>query len=230
MARRFRVSDTGADIKALRETEVLLGKFSHMSTIGFGICDLQLRYRCINGPLALSNGISIKDHIGRTVEEVLGETALLVEPHFHTVAKTGESRSTEISGRVPGKEGVRHWLACYFPVTTSSKRVKTMAALAIEITEMKKLDRLLSDCNLEMLHRKYRDDARLAIEAHAAMRQYFTALSTSFGKLTRHKWLLDTAADEQLMPVVSALDKRIELMRTLVSEVAYRLSNENKAE
>ena len=78
------------NLAALRHAERLLAAFSHSSAIGFGICDRELRYRCINKTLAASNGMLPEAHLGNTIQGVLGPVADVIDSSFRRVLVTGQ--------------------------------------------------------------------------------------------------------------------------------------------
>ena len=62
------------------------------SDVQIGLChlDLDLRYVQINKWLAAANGLSVSEHIGRTIAEVLPDVARGIEKQLRRVITTGE--------------------------------------------------------------------------------------------------------------------------------------------
>jgi PAS domain S-box-containing protein len=209
-----------ANSAALEQANRLLRSFSHTSAIGFGICDRELRYQSINGALAASNGIAADAHLGHTVRDVLGEVAAAVEPAFKRALTTGEVVSKEISGKLPNREGVLHWIANYFPVRANGRRVQQMGAIAVDITELRKLDEFFSQLIKSLLRTGQKENSWRARELHDSIGQYFAALATNLSLVTQHIWRSDKSADEQLAPTIESLDQRILAMRDVISGVA----------
>ena len=131
MKRLFGISDVSADKEPLRQTEVLLRTFSRASALGFVIFDEQLRYRYLNETLASANGVPLKLHIVRTIRDVLGETALRIEPLLQRVGRAQSAITFSAHGRIPGREDIPYWVASCFPVEPTSGRAKTVAALVL---------------------------------------------------------------------------------------------------
>jgi hypothetical protein len=208
----------------LEEFQNLLVNFSHTSTIGFGICDGQLQYRSVNRALADSNGIPVEDHLGHTVRDILGEASATVEPTLRHVLATGEIISTKISGRLPSREGEIHWIANYFLGKGTGTKTQQIGVVAVDITEIKKLDKFVSRLANPFLAGQDKDSLHRAKEAHDAISQYLMALTASLDRMTQHIWQPDKSADEQLGPTIELLDKRILRIRELVSEVASRFT------
>jgi signal transduction histidine kinase len=213
----------GLEFTVFEEANRLLTALSHTSAIGFGICDNQLSYQSINSALAASNGISVEDHLGRTVRDIMGEVAESVEPALRHVLVTGELVSKKIAGRLPTKQGMSHWIANYFPVK-ATVNVCCVGAPAVEVTELRTLDDFLSKLTRDLPRTPDQESSKIARELHDSVSQYFIALKNTVDGITQHLWQLDRGADEQLAPTIELLDQRILAMRTLVSTIANRFS------
>src|ERR1700740_2270980 len=75
--------------ETLSEPEQLLTAYFSVSSAGLCILDTELRYVAINQTMAEMNGISAAEHLGKTVREVLGDFAEVVEPQFKRVLASG---------------------------------------------------------------------------------------------------------------------------------------------
>jgi len=75
---------------AFSDPEKLLAAYFRSSTVGLCILDSELRYLAVNSTLASMNGIPAANHIGRTVREILGDAADIVESGIRRVLSTGE--------------------------------------------------------------------------------------------------------------------------------------------
>ena len=58
-----------------------------------GLCylDTELRYRYINEWLAGINGMSVEEHLGKKIEDILGDVAAIIVPQLRSVLDTGEA-------------------------------------------------------------------------------------------------------------------------------------------
>ena len=122
----------------------LLAEFSDASTVGFAICDDQLRFQAINNTLAAMNGIPAGAHPGRTVREILGKSAAPVESMFQRVLATGRPvLGVEIAAKLPTRTEVGYWVEDFFPIRDEAGRVKQLGAMVVEITKQKRLEYLL---------------------------------------------------------------------------------------
>jgi len=132
--------------EALRDPEKLLAAYFKSSTVGLCILDSELRYLAINSALAAMNGIAAADHLGKTVREILGDAADIVELGVRRVLSTGAPvADLEFSTVLPTRTDPGHWIEHYFPILDESGTVKRVVVVVVEITDRKKLEQLLRD-------------------------------------------------------------------------------------
>ena len=125
------------------ETLALLESLQKNAPIGLAFFDHEHRYIRINESLAEINGIAVKDHVGKTIEELLPENAKTVVPVLERVMKTKEPvLNVEVMGETPKEPGkTRYWLTGFYPVFIGkSSDVDFVGAVLLEITSMKKLE------------------------------------------------------------------------------------------
>ena len=73
--------------------------------VGLCLMDTELRFIRINDHLAKINGVSIDEHIGKTLREVIPEVASIVEPYYRKVIDTGMPiLDVEVQGRTQAME------------------------------------------------------------------------------------------------------------------------------
>lgn len=126
------------------EARQLLAGIFDASVLGIAILDQEFRYLAVNNALATINGISAQAHFGRTVREILGHAATTIEKAMNRVLVTGQSVSNfEITAELPTRNEEGHWLASYFPIKDAAGRVRQIAALVVETTKQKKLEKCL---------------------------------------------------------------------------------------
>ncbi len=121
---------------ALREAR--LNAFFSSAPVGMNILDNQLRFVQINELLAQINGKPQKDHIGKTIHEVLPNIASLVEPIYQQVMLTGKPiLNQELSGKSPNQPDIiRHFLISYFPIPGEDDRPSGVGTVMVEISEL----------------------------------------------------------------------------------------------
>ena len=98
--------------------------------------------------LAQINGLSVSEHIGRTIREVLPEMADAIEPLYRQVIESGEPIfDLEVSGITSSQPGAnRCWLASYYPHQDVQSQVVGVSAVIKEITEAKR-DEVVRKCH-----------------------------------------------------------------------------------
>lgn len=116
-----------------------LAYFFRASHIGVAICDRHLRYRAINQALARMNGPSIKEHLGQTVDSILGESSRGVKPLLEKVLSSGSPvYGVEIRANLPRRRLPGFWIADYLPIR--SERSETIGVFAL-VSEIPRLER-----------------------------------------------------------------------------------------
>ncbi len=107
--------------------------------IGLSYISSDLKFIRINEQLAQINGLSVSEHIGRTIREVLPEMADTIESIYRQVIESGEPiLDLELSGSTSAQPGEnRCWLASYHPHQDTQGRVMAVSAVVQEITARK---------------------------------------------------------------------------------------------
>nr|WP_136251952.1 PAS domain S-box protein [Ningiella ruwaisensis] len=96
--------------------------------------DDKRRYIALNEACAEVNGVSKKDTIGKTIEEVLPDLVDTLSPIFDKVYLHNESVSNKlIEGKTPASDQIRYWLANYQPFDFSNGK-RGLLVTAEEIT------------------------------------------------------------------------------------------------
>ncbi|MEO6444158.1 MAG: PAS domain S-box protein, partial [Gemmatimonadaceae bacterium] len=105
------------------------------SPVGMAVFDGEHRFLRINTAMAELNGVSVAEHLGRRMCEVVPEVAAKVGPILDGVLATGESvRDMPIVGSTPSNPGVeRHWRGSYLPIECDG-----MSAVAVFVEERTK--------------------------------------------------------------------------------------------
>ena len=128
------------DEVARRERQ--LQSFFQAATAGLALFDKDLRYVQVNDTLAEMNGLSVEDHLGKTVWEVVPGIAPTAELSLQKVFASGEPvLNLELNGETRGQPGVqRNWLASYFPIAGTDGSPEGVGALVVEITRRKRAE------------------------------------------------------------------------------------------
>lgn len=114
------------------------------ATTPVGLCflDADLRYICVNDKLAEMDGLPVREHIGRTMREVVPALADFIEPYLRRAIKEGEPvEELEIHGATAGQPGMdRNLLAHIHPVSDETRGIYGLNVALQEITERKKAE------------------------------------------------------------------------------------------
>src|SRR5256885_3593266 len=128
--------DSGGSISSSHQLDC----FFTAAPAGLAILDRELRYRQLNETLALMNGRSVAEHLGKPVREVLPVIAPTLEPLLERILETGEpALNIEVTGETPAQPGItRYWRASYFPLASNG-----IGAIVVEDTPRRHAERAL---------------------------------------------------------------------------------------
>jgi DNA-binding CsgD family transcriptional regulator len=113
---------------------------------GAAIISSELRFVAINAPLAAMNGVPAQEHLGRTVREVTGETANIIEPALQHVLANGEVvKEVQFIVHLPNRPSKAFWKAEYHPLRDSQGSISRIAAIIHELTNQKKMENLVDE-------------------------------------------------------------------------------------
>jgi PAS domain S-box-containing protein len=120
--------------------------------IGLSFISRELKFVRINELLARINGLSVAEHIGLTIRDVLPEMADPIEALYRQVIESGEPIfDLEVSGSTPSQPGVeRHWLASYYPHKDVQGRVVGVNAMVQDVTDRQRDKAALEERNREL--------------------------------------------------------------------------------
>ncbi len=174
--------------ESLKEWEDLLRVHSRASKVGLCILDMDLRYVGINHAMAEMNGVSVQEHLGKSVREILGDFVELIEPHLANVAASGQAvLNREVSAVLATRSEPGHWIEHYVPIRDWRGRVAQIGIVAIEITEQKKLEESFRGVSEKLKTEKKRGQ-----------------VMTEVGRLLEKKW-----DAQDVFPRVSAYLRRV---------------------
>ncbi|MFZ0817595.1 MAG: sigma 54-interacting transcriptional regulator [Candidatus Sulfotelmatobacter sp.] len=152
------------DPAALLESEQLLTAYFSASKVGLCIVDHGFRYLAINNTMAEMNGIDASAHLTKSIREVLGNFAELVEPQLRRVLATAQPiLNFEISCTLPTRNEPGHWMEHYIPIKDATGKVVQLGIVAVEITEQKKLQESLRGVSETLREEKMRQQVMMEV-------------------------------------------------------------------
>ncbi|MGB7687798.1 MAG: PAS domain S-box protein [Pseudolabrys sp.] len=129
--------------------------------VGLAFLTLDCRYLQINQRLTEICGISVADHIGRSVRETVPRVADQVEKVVQAIARTGEPiTGVEVRGQRADKLNADHiWITNWHPLKNSEGRIIGINVVAEDITERKRAEAVLaaSENALRESEKRFRD-------------------------------------------------------------------------
>ena len=145
-----------SEFAAARRLEELESLY-RSTPVGLAYVDRELRYVRVNEQLAESNGLSVREHLGRKVSEVIPEIAHLVQPLLERILSAGTSvRHIEISARPPTDRVERDYVLDLEPVRGSKRIVEGIILVVHDVTEQRRSERT-ARARLEELDSLYRN-------------------------------------------------------------------------
>lgn len=147
--RPLRIAGTHQDVsnrKALEQElamrEAQLNAFFSTAPVGLAILDSQQRHLKINERLAQINGLSVEEHTGKTVREIVPDLADQIESMHQRVLVTGKPLiNQEIIGQVSSQPGsIRYWTVSYFPIPDLEGNLFGFGSVVLEISDYKLLE------------------------------------------------------------------------------------------
>lgn len=141
------ISDRKALEQKLALREALLNDFFSAAPVGLSIIDEEFRYVKINQQLAEINGLSVSEHIGKTLYEVLPEIAPNLVSLYQQILTTGEpALNLEVRGEVPSQPGIlRDWIVSLFPIPGEDGKSHSVGSVVVEVTERKRVEKALRE-------------------------------------------------------------------------------------
>ena len=123
------------------ESFALLDTLLVSAPVGIGFWDRELRFVRLNDALSDLNKMSIEDHIGKTLAEVIPQIAPGLEPLYREVLETGNPVTHEETIGTGGAE--RQWISSYYPVRAESGEITGVGAVIMEVTAQRRADERL---------------------------------------------------------------------------------------
>jgi formate hydrogenlyase transcriptional activator len=188
--------------EALLESEQLLAAYFRASRVGLFILDSNLRFLAINQTLAEMNGIPAEAHLGKSLREILGDFAALIEPQFKRVFATGQPvLNLALSSVLPTRTEPGHWIEHFIPIRNATGEVTQIGGVVVEITEQKKLEESLRGVSETLREEKKRLQVLMEVSRVLAAkwdaRQVFPRISAYLRRVLRQEYAALAVHDEK---------------------------------
>jgi PAS domain S-box-containing protein len=130
--------------------------------IGLAVLSPDCRYLQINQRLTEICGISVEDHLGRSVRECVPGLADAVEDIVRSIMRTGDPvTGIEVAGQRADQAEERSWVTYWHPLRNSAGEIVGINVAAEEVTERKRAEAALHASEGEL--RNARDAAEAAL-------------------------------------------------------------------
>lgn len=135
-------SSVARDVHSLKQPALQL--IYDTAPIGLAFLSPDCRYLRINQRLTEICGISVEDHLGRTVRDCVPALASSVEAIVHSIMETGEPvTGIEVAGQRADQAEERFWITHWHPQRGPAGNIIGINVAAEEITERKRYEREL---------------------------------------------------------------------------------------
>ena len=211
--------------ESLGEWEQLLKAEFIPFTAGLSILDTDFRCLAINQNLAEMHGIPVEAHLGKTIREILGDVAELLEPYYERVKATGQAVvNREVSSILPTWSAPGHWIGHYVPIKDSNGRVTRIGVVVVEITKEKKLEESFRSVSENLKDQKKRGqvmtDVSRLLESKWDVHQVFPQVSARLRRVLRQEYAELSLRDENTgLLVQQAIDFPFRKRRSFGAEV-----------
>ena len=170
-----------------------LNRIYREAPIGLCCLDTDLRFLQINDWMAAINGLSVEDHLGRTIGEIIPDVAAGVEAQFRRVLETGEPiLGGTVEAETPARPGIRRTFHHnYYPLKSGDGTVVGVSCVVQDITKRERAEKALENAH-DVLESKVKERTRDLIDTNRRLR---SETAERIRQADRYKSLLDAAPD-----------------------------------
>jgi PAS domain S-box-containing protein len=147
--RRRLLAEAEEAVRRRAESLALVDTLIANAPVGMAVVDRDLRFTHVNGALAAMNGLTVAEHIGRSLRGVVPDLAPTLEPIFQRILDTGEPiLDVDLTGETALAPGDRRdWLGSYYPIPGPDGKPAGIGTVLREITERKRTERAIVTTN-----------------------------------------------------------------------------------
>ena len=144
--------------KEAAESLSILDTLQSSAPVGFSFVDREFRFVRVNEKAAAINGVLVKDHLGRTMAEVIPQFWPQLEPSYRAVLGRGEPiLNVEVASETAEDPGRLHfWIESLYPVRVHGEIIG-VGAVFVDVTELKEAEQTQSDLTNELRHQALHD-------------------------------------------------------------------------
>ena len=168
------------------ETLSLLDILQSTAPVGFSFVDRDFRSVRVNDKAAAINGISVQDHLGRTMAELVPQFWPQLEPSYRSILNHGEPiLNLEVACETAEDPGrVHSWLESLYPVRVGEEIIG-VGAVFVDITDLKEAERTQKDLTSELRYQALHDSLINDTLGHRVGDQLLVELASRFTSLFR---------------------------------------------
>jgi len=149
------------------QTLALLDSLQQHAPIGIALMNGDYRFQRVNDELAAINGLSIVDHVDRSLSDVLPDLAGQLEPLCRQAIEGVAVSNVEVTGTTAASPGEqRHFNVSVYPISGGEQDVVGVGLTVTEITEQKRADAALREHATMMADVARQKDEFLAMLSH----------------------------------------------------------------
>ena len=144
--------------KQAAESLSVLDILQSAAPIGFSFVDCDFRFLRVNEKAAAINGLSVEEHLGRTMAEVIPQFWPQLERAYKRVLRRGEPLlDVEVSSETAEDPGrVHSWIESLYPVRVDGEIIG-VGAVFVDITERKEAERIQLSLTDALRHQALHD-------------------------------------------------------------------------
>jgi diguanylate cyclase (GGDEF)-like protein/PAS domain S-box-containing protein len=144
--------------KEAAESLSILDTLQSSAPVGFSFVDQDFRFVRVNEKAAAINGVSVRDHLGRTMAEVIPQFWPQLEASYRGVLARGEPiLNVEVASETAEDPGRLHfWLESLYPIRVDGEIIG-VGAIFVDVTDLKEAEQTQSDLTNELRYQALHD-------------------------------------------------------------------------